>query len=124
MRIDRQTDTLITILCSLTGTEYAYEQGSMVSIERDHCYRRHLYSSVIIRQLGLIDILGTSWEDRLPGRSAKYSDEYVCLSDYVCLSALNPKTARPNFANFFCACCLVARFFFDGVAMCYVLPVL
>jgi len=54
------------------------------------------------------------------GRGAKYCDEYVCLS----VRTGNSKTTRPNF-KFLCMLPVaVVQFSSDGVALCYVLPVL
>jgi len=40
--------------------------------------------------------------DFVPGKSAKYCDEYVCLS--VCSRKL--QSTKPIFTKFFYACCL------------------
>jgi len=58
------------------------------------------------------------------GMSAKYCDKYVCLS--VCLSArITRKPHGRTSLHFLCMLPVaVARSSSDGVAMCYVLPVL
>jgi len=57
-----------------------------------------------------------------PGRGTKYCDKYVCL---LSVRSYNSKTTRPNFSKLLVHVRMaVAQFSSDGVAICYVLPVL
>jgi len=88
------------------------------------------------RWMHSLETLGLLYISRLlrPVRVVKYCDEYVCLSVCVsvCLSVYvsvcqhaSLETVRPNSTIFLCMLPVaVARSFSDGVAICYVLPVL